>query len=138
MLNNDETLHIDRHQQIAPNPVPQIVYLNMNPQTISERFVQYYQNLGFDHLPSTSLLRPSIPMTFVMSAGLAQVETAIDQLGSQSPQNDYVLVQNCFRHFDVERIGRSSLHLSLFEMPGAFSFGHNDRKTTVERNKYNY
>jgi alanyl-tRNA synthetase len=105
----------------------------MNSQTISERFVQYYQNLGFDHLPSTSLLHPSIPMTFVMSAGLAQVETAIDQLGSRSPQHDYVLVQNCFRHFDVDRIGRSSLHLSLFEMPGAFSFGHNDRKTTVQR-----
>ncbi|MEW5960760.1 MAG: alanine--tRNA ligase-related protein, partial [Chloroflexota bacterium] len=84
-------------------------------------------------MPGTSLLHPSIPMTFVMSAGLAQVETAIDFLGYRSPQNNYVLVQNCFRHFDVEKIGRSDLHLSLFEMPGAFSFGHNHRQTTVQR-----
>jgi alanyl-tRNA synthetase len=105
----------------------------MQPCRISERFVRYYQNLGFKQLPGTSLLHPSIPMTFVMSAGLAQVETAIDQLGTRSPVDDYVLVQNCFRHFDVDRIGKSSFHLSLFEMPGAFSFGHIDRQVTIER-----
>ncbi len=105
----------------------------MHPRVISERFVRYYQNLGFKPLPSTSLLHPSIPMTFVMSAGLAQVETAMDQVGNRVPNNDYVLVQNCFRHFDVDRIGQSNLHLSLFEMPGAFSFGHNRRQTTVQR-----
>jgi alanyl-tRNA synthetase len=105
----------------------------MHPQTINDRFVRYYQNLGFKQLPGTSLLHPSIPMTFVMSAGLAEVETAINQLGSRSPEDDYVMVQNCFRHFDVDRIGKSSLHLSLFEMPGAFSFGHNGRQVTIQR-----
>jgi len=105
----------------------------MHPTAITERFVRYYQDLGFKQLPGTSLLHPSIPMTFVMSAGLAQVETAITQLGSQSPEDDYVLVQDCFRHFDVARIGKSCLHLSLFEMPGAFSFGHNSRQTTIQR-----
>ncbi|MBI1882124.1 MAG: hypothetical protein HYR94_28450, partial [Chloroflexi bacterium] len=105
----------------------------MHPQQISESFVRYYQNLGFRQLSGTSLLHPSIPMTFVMSAGLAQVETAIDQLGGQSTDKNYVLVQNCFRHFDVDRIGQSNLHLSLFEMPGAFSFGHISRQITVQR-----
>lgn len=105
----------------------------MYPHTISERFVRYYQDLGFKKLPGTSLLHPSIPMTFVMSAGLAEVETAIDQLGSRTPDDDYVMVQNCFRHFDVNRIGKSDLHLSLFQMPGAFSFGHIDRQLTVRR-----
>ncbi len=105
----------------------------MHPQAISDRFVRYYQSLGFKQLPGTSLLHPSIPMTFVMSAGLAEVETAIDQLGSRSPDDDYVMVQNCFRHFDVDRIGKSDLHLSLFEMPGAFSFGHNTRRIAIRR-----
>ncbi|GAB4537834.1 MAG: hypothetical protein Kow0063_25120 [Anaerolineae bacterium] len=68
-----------------------------------------------------------------MSAGLAQVETSIDQLGHFLPEDDYVLVQNCFRHFDVERIGKSGLHLSLFQMPGAFSFGHIERQITIQR-----
>lgn len=105
----------------------------MHPQAISKQFVQYYQNLGFEQLQATSLLHPSIPMTFVMSAGLAQVETAIDGPGRQSGQNDYVLVQNCFRHFDVDQIGKSQVHLSLFEMPGAFSFGHTSRPVTIHR-----
>ena len=87
----------------------------MHTQTISERFVRYYKNLGFKELPGTSLLHPSIPMTFVMSAGLAQVETAIDQLRQSSPHNGYVLVQNCFRHFDVDRIGQSALHLIIIK-----------------------
>jgi alanyl-tRNA synthetase len=104
----------------------------MHPQTINERFVDYYQSLGFKYLPGTSLLHPSIPMTFVMSAGLAEVETALAQAGGRSPENDYVLVQNCFRHFDVDRIGHSDLHLSLFQMPGAFSFGHINRRVTVQ------
>lgn len=105
----------------------------MHPHLISERFVHYYQKMGFKQLAGTSLLHPSIPMTFVMSAGLAQVETAIEQLRGQPNHHNYVLVQNCFRHFDVDRIGQSNLHLSLFEMPGAFSFGHTGRQVTIKR-----
>ncbi len=105
----------------------------MQIKEISQRFVQFYNRLGFKTLPSTSLLHPSIPMTFVMSAGLAQVETARDQLSERSKDHTYVLVQNCFRHFDVDRIGKSAHHLSLFEMPGAFSFGQIDRAVAIER-----
>ncbi len=104
----------------------------MHPQAISKRFVRYYQELGFKRLSDMSLLHPSVPMTFVMSAGLAQVETSLDQLEKRIPGNDYVLVQNCFRHFDVDRIGQSNFHLSLFEMPGAFSFGHNSSQVTIQ------
>jgi alanyl-tRNA synthetase len=104
----------------------------MNSFEIGESFVRYYQNIGFELLPSASLLDPSIPMTFVMSAGLVQVETALDQLG-HSNGDSYVLRQKCFRHFDLDKIGNSDLHLSLFEMPGAFSFGHNGRQATVQR-----
>ncbi|MFN8456338.1 MAG: alanine--tRNA ligase-related protein [Anaerolineae bacterium] len=105
----------------------------MHPHLISEQFVCYYHNLGFMRLVGTSLLHPSIPMTFVMSAGLAQVETALDELGGRPAATNFVLVQNCFRHFDIDRIGSSKLHLSLFEMPGAFSFGHNQRCLTIQR-----
>lgn len=99
---------------------------------IGQRFVQYYQSKGFEFLPSASLLHSSIPMTFVMSAGLAQIEMAIDQQGRRTGDR-YVLLQNCFRHFDIDRIGKSKLHLSLFEMPGAFAFGRNTREDTVQR-----
>jgi alanyl-tRNA synthetase len=104
----------------------------MNTLEIGERFVRYYQDMGFEPLPSASLLDPSIPMTFVMSAGLVQVEAALDQLGH--PDGDsYVLRQKCFRHFDLDTIGKSNVHLSLFEMPGAFTFRSDSKAFTIQR-----
>lgn len=104
----------------------------MDTHKISDRFLDYYQGLGFELLPSASLLDPAIPMTFVMSAGLVQVESSRERLGH--PNSDrYVLCQKCFRHFDLDVIGHSNVHLSLFEMPGAFSFASNEKASTVER-----
>lgn len=71
-------------------------------------------------------------MSFVMSAGLVQVETA---LASSEPRdgNRFVLVQECFRHFDLDKVGTDDIHLSMFEMPGAFVFDSNGRVETVRR-----
>lgn len=98
---------------------------------IGQQFLRYYQDNGFKLLSGTSLLDPSVPMTFVMSAGLGQIEELAEQ-GNQKG-NRYVLLQKCFRHFDLDRIGKSHVHLSLFEMPGAFSFGQESREETLER-----
>jgi alanyl-tRNA synthetase len=78
------------------------------------------------------MLDPSIPMSFVMSAGLVQIETSLANL-SNRPNNQFVLVQNCFRHFDLETVGQDSTHLSFFEMPGAFTFGPNNKFETIQR-----
>ena len=43
---------------------------------IRQRVVEYYQNLGFQLLPRAPMLHPSIPMSFVMNAGLVQVESS--------------------------------------------------------------
>ena len=97
---------------------------------IRRRFVEYYQNLGFQLLPRAPMMHPSIPMSFVMSAGLVQVETSLANSQNRSG-NKFVLVQNCFRHFDLETIGTDNTHLSLFEMPAAFIFGENPRKAAI-------
>lgn len=94
----------------------------MHCSAIRERFISYYQHLDFQLLPSGSMLHPSIPMSFVMSAGLVQVETSLAKAENRS-DNKFLLVQSCFRHFDLDRIGRDNTHLSLFEMPAVFEFG---------------
>lgn len=104
----------------------------MHSFEISNRFVRYYQDIGCELLPSASLLDPSIPMTFVMSAGLVQVEQSLDQLG-HSNGDSYVLRQKCFRHFDLDKIGNSNVHLSLFEMPGSFTFWAKSKATTIQQ-----
>lgn len=104
----------------------------MKSAEISDRFIHYYEDRGFEVLPGSSLLDPSIPMTFVMSAGLVQVETSLDRF-DHSNGDAFVLCQRCFRHFDLDSIGKSDVHLSLFEMPAAFAFGVNGRSAVIER-----
>ncbi len=45
----------------------------MECSEIHRRFVEYYQNIGFQCLPRAPMMHPSFPMSFVMSAGLVQV-----------------------------------------------------------------
>jgi alanyl-tRNA synthetase len=93
---------------------------------IARNFLKHYQTLGYAPILGSSLLDDSIPMSFVMSAGLAQVEHSATSLVGRN--NDrFVLLQNCFRHFDLDRIGVSNSHLSFFRMLGAFAFNEMDR-----------
>ena len=104
----------------------------MNSSQIRQRFVDYYKGLGFHLLPRAPMLHPSIPMSFVMSAGLVQVETSLSRAEERSG-DQFVLVQECFRYFDLDKVGTDGIHLSLFEMPGAFVFGPNGKAETVRR-----
>jgi alanyl-tRNA synthetase len=103
----------------------------MNSAAISQRFTEYYEARGFHLLPRAPMLDASIPMSFVMSAGLVQIETSLAGM-SNRPGNQFVLVQNCFRHFDLGTVGKDSTHLSFFEMPGAFTFGPNNKAETIQ------
>jgi len=98
---------------------------------IRHRFITYYQQNHFRLLPSAPLLHPSVPMSFVMSAGLGQIETSLANVKNRDG-NQFVLVQDCFRHFDRESVGRDDTHLSLFEMPAAFMFGHNEKEIAIK------
>jgi len=102
----------------------------MNSSEIRQRFVDYYRGLGFHLLPRAPMVHPSIPMSFVMSAGLVQIETSLAQVKDR-PGDQFVLVQECFRHFDLDKVGTDDIHLSLFEMPAAFVFGHDGRRAIV-------
>lgn len=94
----------------------------LSSSQVGQTFLEYYEADGFEIIPGSSLLDPSVPMSFVMSAGLVQVETSA-MFQEDGSGDRYALLQNCFRHFDLDRVGQSDMHLSLFQMPGAFTFG---------------
>jgi alanyl-tRNA synthetase len=104
----------------------------MNTAEIRQRFVDFYEEMGYQSLPTAPMIDPSIPMSFVMSAGLVQVENSLAKATNREG-NKHVLVQNCFRHFDINKVGTDDIHLSLFEMPGAFVFGPDGRNYIVQR-----
>lgn len=90
--------------------------------TIGQRFVDAYAFAGYRVSPPAPLLDPLVPMAYVMSAGLGQIED-VAETKNLLAGNKFVLEQRCFRHFDMDKVGRSPSHLSLFHMAGAFHFG---------------
>lgn len=104
----------------------------MDSVEIRRLFTEYFEDMGYQSLPRAPMIDPSIPMSFVMSAGLVQVENSLAK-STKRDGNRYVLVQECFRHFDLEKVGTDDIHLSLFEMPGAFIFGPDGKPGTVRR-----
>ncbi len=102
----------------------------MNCSDIRQQFVGFFDQQGFQLLPPAPMLHPSIPMSFVMSAGLVQVETVMSELSLEQGER-FTLVQNCFRHFDLETVGTTPVHLSLFEMAAAFMFGTSARELAL-------
>jgi len=102
----------------------------MDCKTIQEQFIAFFARQNFQLLPTAPMLHPSIPMSFVMNAGLVQVETVLTQLNLKQGER-FTLIQNCFRHFDLDTVGTTPTHLSLFEMAAAFSFGTSERQLAL-------
>ncbi|MFZ1570503.1 MAG: alanine--tRNA ligase-related protein [Thiolinea sp.] len=101
-------------------------------QAISEAFLSLHAQSGFTRLSPSSLLHDSVPMSFVMSAGLIQVEnnleTIIEETGGK-----FTFTQPCFRHFDLQQVGLDPTRLSLFHMAAAFNIGSSERETVLPR-----
>lgn len=104
----------------------------MRTSEIRREFIDFYKAEGFRLLPRASMLDESIPMSFVMSAGLIQVERSLARDSNRNGDR-FVLVQDCFRHFDLDKVGTDDVHLSMFEMPGAFMFGPINKADTIRR-----
>lgn len=103
----------------------------MQKVAIGEKFTNYYKSRDFKILESAPLLHPSLPMTFNMSAGLIQLEPIIR--GKQKITNKkLVLIQDCFRHFDLNKIGDHH-HSSFFQMPGAFEINDFNVRKVLEK-----
>jgi alanyl-tRNA synthetase len=105
---------------------------DMLTSEIRREFINFFEKEGYRLLPRASLLDESIPMSFVMSAGLVQVERSLARDSNRNGER-FMLVQDCFRHFDLDKVGKDDVHLSMFEMPGVFMFGPIDKADTIRR-----
>ncbi|MFK5893632.1 MAG: alanine--tRNA ligase-related protein [Pseudomonadota bacterium] len=101
-------------------------------QAISDAFHAEHQRDGFTILPPSSLLHSSVPMSFVMSAGLIQVENKLDEILVKTG-GKFVFTQPCFRYFDMPQVSTDSTHLSLFHMAAAFHVNCSQRETILPR-----
>lgn len=107
----------------------------MKASEIRQRYLNFFAENGHELVRSASLIPHNDPTLFFVNAGMVpfkDVFTGKEQRGYSRATS----VQKCLRvsgkHNDLENVGRTPRHHTLFEMLGNFSFGDYFKKEACE------
>ena len=91
-------------------------------QELRELWIQFFQAKQHTHIPSASLVPEDDPTLLWINSGVAALKPYFD--GSKpAPAKRLVNLQKCIRTNDIESVGHTARHQTLFEMVGHFSIG---------------
>ena len=98
----------------------------MESAELRRRFLSYFNRHGHEIVRSSSLIPHNDPTLYFVNAGMVQFKDVF--LGSDlRPYKRATTAQKCLRvsgkHNDLENVGHTARHHTLFEMLGNFSFG---------------
>ena len=101
---------------------------------IREKYLSFFESKGHLRLPSHSTVAPD-PTTLFTVAGMQPFKEQFmgaPAVFDGAANKRVTTAQKCVRVGDIENVGRTRRHLSLFEMMGNFSFGDYFKKEAIE------
>ena len=94
----------------------------MQADRVRESFLSFFEERGHRRVASSSLIPPPESGLLLTNSGMNQfIPYFLGQ--APAPFDRAVTVQKCFRANDIENVGHTARHLTMFEMLGNFSFG---------------
>ncbi len=104
----------------------------MTSDEIRTAFLEYYVSRGHQRLASGSLVPSAFDPSVLLTTAGMQPLTPYFLGQEQPPAPRLTSCQKCFRTVDIDIIGTTARHLTLFEMLGNFSIGDYFKQGAIE------
>ena len=98
----------------------------MRTAEIRSNYLEFFRARGHQVVPSASLLPANDPTLLFTNSGMVQFKDALagrESLGFTRAASCQVCMRAGGKHNDLENVGHTARHHTLFEMLGNFSFG---------------
>lgn len=106
----------------------------LTAKEIRRRYLEFFKERGHTVVASGPLIPPNDPTLLFTNAGMVQFKkcfTGEEDRGYHRATTAQVCLRVSGKHNDLENVGRTARHHTLFEMLGNFSFGDYFKKDAI-------